>query len=768
MFNREQSLDRRENINAMLVQSVERQDYFADDVGDEFRIIREDGQPQGIFKVWASQVIASLEGMDTQEWADSLRDKPLSLFESLESWRAFSSSSDRSLQKIFDSQPLPETLESQAAELFSRLITAFAVSAPFYHIEALVADNRPNRTDNPIEFSNEEIVAGKLDAVAMLLPAAAKNILVAAPENWGDLSWEKIRVIVQNLQDDLRHDLDKPGDDQGSLIRNIILKIAVLASISVEDVIFAANALEFIPDHVGGKSADFSQDEAIKLLNEVLNKPQPEVTTTTIAKDMNALIRFLNWTPAIKSNANFSGKNWTYDSVCATAGQLLKLILDNTQKFFGEEFSNTFRSRLAPQLEHIDATSAKGRFLLQVLREGKFLDEVNQQIQETINRRVPELFEGLSNEQLHIDFNNFTSISQTGGKAAGLRTAIEIFGEDNVVRSKVLPNKVINDWLITIPNVRQLLEDLERNVNGRADIAEKIRRHVIDAEAPREILEEFVIAICPSGTSKLAFRSSSFDEDADVIGPAPGIYESVIDIDPNDIQAVGTAFKSVVASFFTAKAVHFRDLKCLRHKPVMAVLGQQMLDGPGGTMFIQNGIRTINIADSPSKINNLESKNNIETIELMPHQNINFSEVSMIPTHALRLLDKLARQAQDVLGPVDIEFVFDPKTDKITILQLRRLERVATIEQAKQHLGKTALLPVSRLEELDAIDGDPIRLVIGATDDVEKFQGELFRSILKHRHKIAGIVIPRSLPPTCHFVNILMTMGITIETEGES
>lgn len=746
--------------NKMLLQSVVRQDLFADNASDEFKITREDGHHQGIFKVWAAPIIAHLDNMNPVSWAGELRDKPLSLFESLESWRATTARADRDLQNIFDNEQVPLPPLFAVAELFARLTAAFAVSAPFYHIEALVADNRAQKPDNPIEFSGDTIVAGKLDAVAMLLPAAIKNLVIAKPGDWGDLSWEKIGFSTKLLESNYK--------SNDSTIKLILQRVACLASLDIETVVFAANAIEFIPHRVGGKTSDHTQEAAIKLLNLVLDEPASDVTTTRIAKDMNALIRFLNWTPSVKSSANFSGKNWMYDSVCATAGELLELARNNAELLFGPEFGDVFKNRLIPQLDGIDAMSAKGRFMLQLLHEGKFTTDSTQHITTTIERRTPALLTCLDESQKIVNFDDFSFVSQVGGKAIGLKNAIELFGEESVVSSKIIPVNTVNEWLLGVSGLRPLLKRLELDTENRADIAEQIRQQILLAEPPLNLLESFTLAIDSEATSKLAFRSSSFDEDVDVIGPAPGIYDSVVGIDPNANQAVGEAFKTVVASFFTTKAVHFRDAKGLRHKPIMAVLGQKIIDGPGGSIFIQGRNRTVNIAETPAALNDLSRAHEIQRIVLGAGDEMKFEWSPKISTDKLEQLSRFAELAQSVHGPVDIEFVSDPITDRLMILQLRRLERPAQAVVRKR-LGQAALLPISRLGELNLTEeDDAVTLVVDQSDDVDKFQGELFKSIVANKAKIASIQVPEILPPTCHFVNILMTMGIIVEFSGKN
>jgi len=62
------------------------------------------------------------------------------------------------------------------------------------------------------------------------------------------------------------------------------------------------------------------------MLTQLFETTQANVSTSAVAQELNALIRFLNWTTPIQSSQNFQGKFWRYDAVCATAGSLLKLI----------------------------------------------------------------------------------------------------------------------------------------------------------------------------------------------------------------------------------------------------------------------------------------------------------------------------------------------------------------------------------------------------------------------------------------------------------
>ncbi|MEK7472281.1 MAG: hypothetical protein AAB624_03495, partial [Patescibacteria group bacterium] len=324
------------NMTDTLLRNVARFDTFATDENDEFQITREDGRKQGIFKVWALPVIPQLEITDRDvdsaivEWTESLTDRPLALYESMEEWRSFSAVTDRRLQSIFANRELPADPQDAIVELVLRQSIAFAFTSPFYHLEALVADSRDKKADNPIDFSETESGRGKLDVVAMLLPAALKDKLHASRSDWNGCSWADIDQSLERMRSDFLS-----GEKTLESAQYVLLsKVGHLAGIDPRVVLFAANALEFIPSDVGGKSDDIPQDDALETLLQVLDDTPDNLTTLGVAKETNALIRFLNWCPVILSERNFQCQQWSYDAACATAGSLVSWINGNTESVF--------------------------------------------------------------------------------------------------------------------------------------------------------------------------------------------------------------------------------------------------------------------------------------------------------------------------------------------------------------------------------------------------------------------------------------------------
>lgn len=761
------------DLSEVLLGSVRRCDYFADDGTDEFQIRREDGTNQGIFKVWAAPVIPVLdtEQLDVENaietWSARNREKPLSLFESLEQWRAFSSVADRRLQEIYEVNPLPADPQDAIAEQFTRLNVAFAYGAPFYNLEALVADSREDRSDNPIDFQEGDSSGGKLDAVAMLLPAALKDQVTADTLNWNSLNWDHIDGQVANLREEFLKDSDSLGGRQYVQI----CKIAATASTTPSEVLFAANALQFIPADVGGKRDDLDQHEALTALETVLEAPTREITTEQVAKDANALIRFKNWTPSKRSPDNFQGKFWTYDGACRTAADLVEMIKQDPSLAFDEENARIFAEHLAPQLDGLDAASAKGRFMLQLYAEGKFNADLTSKIAERDAISTPNIIHALDKIQQDesvISVGDHADTYLIGGKATGLNRAMQLFGAEKVLGGEVVVTEAVSEWLASIEGVRELANQLESTSDTleKVGLGEEIIRRINEAEAPEHIMDSIQANF--AADSKLVLRSSSFDEDVDIIGPAPGVYESAVNIPVNDRQAIASGFKETVGSFFTDKAISFRELKGLRHKPLFAVLVQEFQPGAGGSIFIENGHVTLNTAPSPNQINDFSVADQIEEITFSSDttaENLNSYRLS---AQQLAEITEIAKTAEAVYGNSDMEFVINPRTNRIQLLQMRSLERPAGANAQEATKEPDVLHEVTNLDELPELEDDKtVGLIIDESIDLEKFQGSLFRWIISNRAKINTIMLSDKVPTTCHFANIIESLGIRIASSGK-
>ena len=752
---------RDEVVNILLSSPIIRPDFFANDCDDEFRINRETGESQGIFKVWAPHIIPILDGFTSaEEWSKSLKNNPLKLHESLEQWRAFSSVFDRRLQLTFADRKIPENTEAAAVELFLRLNASFTFSAPFYNVEALVADSREIRIGNPINVTETSLGGGNLDAVALLLPSVLADQLTAKRLDWSNTTWDEIKHRINRMRESFLNGEKNSMSDQF----NIISKVAGLAGTGLEEVLFAANALQFIPVSVGGKVGDIAQDQATLSLLNILNTPVLETQTSIVAKDINGLLRFLNWFPAVKSPSNFQGEFWTYDAVCATANKLLKIIIDNPSKFFDSQFADIFVEQLIPQLEGIDATSAKGRFLLQLLLENKFKGDLVSKINDQSVTFMDELLislETIKQQEHLVDISQQMPTFLVGGKADGIRRAMQIFGNETVLGGKVLTSEAVGGWLETINGIGPLLLLLNSDIsiNQKIETGKKITSLINDTRIPLERVNQIKHAMV--NTQRIVLRSSSFDEDVPIIGPAPGIYESAININLNNDEDIANALKVVVSSFFSEKAISFRELKGLQNRPIFAVLIQEFIDNVGGSIFINKGDIQMNIAQQPSAINVPGARFH----DVLDGKLFNVENTSdLLSRKQTQKIISIAQKTEEIFGPVDIEFVVEPRSNRVLILQLRSLRQLSA-QINTINIGDTEIFSIDgdNLENLPDIGNGQISLRISTEVNLEKFQGTLFRWIVRNGQKIKSIILDKRIPTTCHFANIVGCFGIELK-----
>ncbi len=756
-----------------LAKTVVRHDYFSTDLTDEFAIIRETGEAQGIFKVWAPHILPDLdqpgEGAATSEgWAEGLRDKPLSLYQSLEQWRAFSEVNDRRLQAVFQERPLVGEPEDVMAELYLRINVAFAYAAPFYNIEALIVEPRENREANPIDFETEQVSGGHLYVVAMVLPAAFKRHVSTEPGDWKNLNWQMLHAATDELHASFLRDHTSPEAAEYTSL----LKIARLANITPEEVLFVANALQFMPQDAGGKRDDLGRDEAFDTLVQILDDADSEVTTTgVVAKNVNALIRFLNWCPAIKADDNFDGKLWKYGAVCDTAATLFQLVAEQSEVAFGQQFGQIFTDQLKPQLDNLDASSARGRFLMQLLHDGMVHPDVTAKIQSrasNFNAVVSSALEARARQEMILDVSAPSSTYLTGGKAQGLRRAAHVFGPERVAGGQVITSEAVSGWLHGDPDVADLLGQLElaSDTEERILLGGAITKQIRQMSPPATLLGE--IRSLFEHSAEIVIRSSSYDEDVDIIGPAPGIYESVVGVDPDNLIAMERAFKEVVASFFSEHAIAFRDGKGLRHKPLFAVLVQEYLQGAGGTAFIKDGSIKLNIAESPDRVNQADGAHAIEEFSLSAQGTSNEELRSRyFNQRQIREVLSLAEKSEVAFGPSDIEFVLNDMGD-VVLLQLRNLIHPPQRESAEISDSTAKNVLLHNPQDLPDLTGEErVNIHFGESIDLEKFQGTITRWIVTNHAKIKRVVPFRPVPATCHFANVVQTLGITLGAEQE-
>ena len=753
-----------------LLSSVRRFDHFATDDTDEMYVMRENGTQQGIFKVWSPQILPLIDRMhdtdtdiDTaiEKWREEMQASPLKLYQSLEQWRAFSDVNDRRLLHIFSQRPMPKEESAAAAELTMRMIVSFGYTAPFYNIEALVADNREENDDNPIDFAAIKQGGGGLDAVAMALPSLLADYIVADTLDWRGLDWPSVHDKLEDMRNEYLS-LDTPDPSHPYAV---LFRIAQKAHVPPSDVLFAANLLQFIPANVAGKKGNLTVDEARRLIDGAVLDTS-SISSQSVARDVNAFIRFLNWTPSQHGDANFSGKMLRYGAVCDTADELVDMLTAEGSQLLHPAFKRAFVEELSPQINGIDATSAKGRLVLQLLGEGKLSSTVERMVKEGFPSFLSEINCALEREKTHESLLNVTDAVYPsyliGGKAVGIREASDLLGPEAIPETYVISSEAVYEWISSIPHMSELLSVLydAPSIDDKLSAGECIRYQIENHSTSNDVLER--VSEVFHDESALVLRSSSYDEDVDIIGPTPGIYESVTNIASADLHALDRAYRTVVASFFSDKAVSFREMKGLRHVPLMGIIVQPYIPGVGGTVFVDHeGMMTIGVAHTAEAINDMLGVSSVEELRIT-------NKTEGLPTsrylsHAeLNHLVGCAKRTSATLGTVDIEYGVG-SDGRMKLLQLRKLrhEKNKRWADINQEISKDiAIVDVSSLPDID--EGEVVRISIDSSIDLEQFQGALFRWITIHKSQVAEIAVSHRIPSTCHFANIVNTLGISL------
>lgn len=758
----------------LMRQVVRKVDYYSQDIDDEFQVTRESGRVEGIFKTWAVPVIPFWEQdkkeflvsklnsendfMDSignegreimKKWSEKMRDNPMGLWQSLERWRGSCEIYDRRLTRIFKSMPLPEEKIDRVAELFLRLELAFGYSAPFYDLEAMVAGNRKDDF-NPIRNGVEVDKGGVLDLVGMMLPSALEEVVQARELDWNGLNWEKISEIKRGLNEKEK---------------SLAIKIARKADINVEDVIFAANVLEWIPMSVGGKSDDVEGSRAMNILDEALTEKVELKSNVVVGKEVNALIRFLNWVPLIKGQMNFdSAESWSYAAVCDTANSLLKEVEQGGVLL--EDFESVFNDVLSSQIQELDATSAKGRLLIKLLRESKFVPQLRSKIEKRkveFDEEVAARMVFLEKEESSGDLKDAVGRFRAGGKAVGIREAMDIFGETRVVGGKWISSEVIERFMRSNDDLWELVVSLdqESDLNRRHEIANLIREIIplidVSDKAIDDLIEFFE-------GEKVVVRSSSFDEDTVVNGAAAGVYDSVVGIETEDIKE---GFKRVISSFFSEKAIDYRLLTGASDRPMLGVVVQRFYQGIGGVAFSDKEGWEVVFGDSVQDVVR-EGGMAFDSFKNSDDSIRKVVERGLVGDEMAKKVGEMVVKAEKMLGGrVDMEFVLDE--NEVKVLQLRMLGEKSSEETSRTQNVDLVDFRISKLEDvdmLDAVSGNA-RLWLGDQIDVEKFQGLLFRSLVKNKQSIKEVVLSKRVPRTSHFANICHNLDIKLSFEDE-
>lgn len=756
---------------------------FSTDKDDEFTVIRENGKKQGIFKTWAIPIIPFLDFGKTEildslwsrlvvlasktdfesalkelsrssnkntrrlanevlkmlhSWTEFCRKYPSYMERSLERARLYSWIVDKKLTNIFRAEPLSNKPQIRINQLVNRLHLVFGLMAPFYNLEALIALPESHcRYPGIKKETGQKPVTGKLDVVPFLLPAAFRDYIITETLDWKNLNWKILKRLTKEALGDRRK-------------KKILLNISRLAGIPVHHVLFIANALEWIPKRVGGKKGDpISTEEALNQLERIISKDELEKDGIAVLSQINALIRFLNWTPLIENEENFKGRFWTYSSVCDITEDLLD-VLDRHPELWQDGFVETFKNILRPQLDNLDASSAKGRFFLHlILKENRLKKKIwlNKKWQKKIIEQVvkPDLleFRGLS---------EFYPLSLTGGKPFGLALAGTVLGEKLIPKGFIISTSTVEFFLKENRELWQKIIELNKEINleKKLLLAKKVEQTILKMSLPQwldDLISQGLDGF--SGINLWAIRSSSLDE-----GTARGVHKTFLRVGRKRCRV---AVKKCIASYYSREAVLFRKINGTGDLPCIAVFLIPYLRGKGGVASRlwrgETWKETISVGSTPAMV----------TAGHAGVQEIINKDDNLQPTEAEVV--KLLRDIGNIFDQIQIEWIV--QKSGIQILQMEILPIKAEKERIEKDIPTIKVeinskQDFSNLENILRNRQEKVLLQIGKAINPSTFQGELFTAIAQYGKRIKEIHLDQEISPSSHFANICYFFGIKI------
>lgn len=684
-----------------------------------------------------SMAVSAIETLET--WRKFCLENPVALERSLERSRLLSWLLDLELTKAFDEEQLSESPVKRIYQLVNRLELSFSLLSPFYHLEALVGN--PQWLYGSRKAPKSLPGSGKLDIVALLLPAALRDYVVADRLDWHGTSWANLRTTTKSMLSD-------------PTLRRILLNISRMAGIPPHHVLFVANALEWIPMRVGGKKDDkLPTGQALAQLSRIIseNEPAPkEKNAATVLSEINALIRFLNWVPLIEDERNFKGLHWVYSSVCDTSNALLDTLLVNPHAW-KPDFRPVFEDKLRRQMGHLDATSAKGRFLLQLVGEGKLKSSFTPTSDTDWKTKVVKRV----SRSLSAKFGATSTIpprSLVGDKAFGMSLACQVLGTSRIVNGFTITSDEVESTLRTDGELWNGILELhqERNLSRKLSLASKISKRIKRIELPgwssraiRSRMESY------TGTKAWAIRSSSLEE-----GEARGVYASKLRIPTSNVEL---ALRQCVASFFSKDAMMFRLTSRAGDLPTFAVQILPYRKGRGGvaTHIREGESRRVSVSVGPSAAAVTSNGHGVQTIDLNDSAKV----------------DSLSAEISEIFG--ELESVFDHiqiewvrAIDNVQLLQMDFLHQRPVSTKAKEPSDFT--ISLGSLKEVVVIERELqkragfVSLMLGSGIKLDSFQGELFSLIARFGQRICEVRTESAVTETSHFANICRHFGIRL------
>ncbi len=771
---------------------------FSSDHNDEFQILLpETSEPLGIFKTWAvpiipflnnsspnlAQIVNSLrhsgpESSDQKSFELTLQQpeivvqllnwqiesltRPTQFRQEMERIVDDSVILDRRLIETFNQETQPQNLKIKLELLLNRCILSLGLLGPFYNLEALL-DSPNDLTWNPInqaeQLSEQISPQGQLDVVAFALPSALSKLVHTSSGDWHSLSWE----IIENLAENVLA-TDTPE-------REIIVKLAKQLRIDPQEIIFAANVLEFIPAQVGGKNHDFDPIEAQDIILQSLSSPLFQTHTRVDqllmhAADLNAEVRFRNWLPALKSKTNFEGNDWTYASICDSSSQLRQLLVDHPE-VWQLDFVKIFTEEVIPQIESLDAESAKARLLIHLICfEQKLKPEFSPEIDFTWQQQIlAQLHKKRQKEWIHSSGSGVKPKTILGGKIFELEVIKNTLPEIAIPDHFTITSEAVEDFLRENLSIWSRIQKLNQaqNLNEKIAIGESISQLITATPLPQELSNRVKHQARQLNSQEFAVRSSSFDEDNVTLTghTGAGIHDSQLFV---ALENIDTAIKQTLNSFFSELAITVRHSNDCSDWPSFAISIFPQLKGISGTAFsrdFSSNQLTIEASNTPEAVT--DNGQDVTTITLPKTDDfvIEGDDSLLTKTQIQTIKNVLQRIEKLTHEDFDIEWIID-NNQKFWLLQVRTLPLMT--ENQRQSLSTLKVENTFSPDQLSTQIKQslkPVSLDLGQLD-LTGFRGDLLLVLTQHRQDISSIVTGQKIAKTSHLANFCGSFGIQI------
>lgn len=754
-----------EEANAMRTMVGRTYAYYGDSA-DEFKIMRETGEWQGIFKVWAVPVIPFLDtgnievlsvvwpallrpgGYNSpmaqpvsqimEDWRQRCRQHPGYLARSLERARLYSWLADQRLADLYNHEPMAEDLPARLSQLVNRLQLALGLLNPFYHLEVL-ADNLDWFYP---EGGNEapDQLAGRLDAAGILLPSVFNGAVIAEQSDWRGLSWPMINEQTQAMI------------DSDPVRRKILLNLARILGCPPEHILFAANALAWIG---GKKPANVLPGAMLEQFSASLSVDRISPTNVpSVLAEANALIRFLNWLPLREGEDNFTGRNWSYASVCDTAGELFQVLSSHPQ-LWRKGWGDIWREQLSPQLQNLDAASARGRFLLQLILEERCLrPEYAVAVDNEWQERAVKIITSPEATINVPSVSRLQPMSLMGGKTHGLALAARLLESEQLSEGFYLSSSLVEQFLKSQVSIWRQIIELDRETKSEQKLlrARTVEKAIANCPLPAWLIDFISRGLGGfAGAEAWVVRSAAQEE-----SEARGVYKTITRVLRSDCQA---AVAECIASYYSQSAVSFRLLTGVGDLPAFAViLGPYYIGCGGGGRYLSDGQiyrYTVSIGESAEQVTSGQA--------VLHEWSGAGSDLALVADDTVQAVVAMLGRLGSVFRPLQIEWTQDSclrllqmeilpadKSQDISHdqsqLQIMRIDSVSDVAQIRQRLesgGKICL-------GLELADSVPLNLL---QESLLELQALFGRRIIKIR-------LGRPLSQSSHFANICRYLGI--------